>query len=107
MPVSKKARGSDPYRIEARLEKLIDVHLRDMETNPDMVDPKMRLSTIQYVGMFLNRKYGWGDPEDGNVGSAVRKYSGAFRTAPHVIGGRADRARPARTYDADTEESAA
>lgn len=84
MPATmKKARNtsSDPHNIERRLENLIHVHLLDMEENPEMFAAKERLATIAAIGMFLNRKYGWGEDESGNAGSAVRKYSGAFRVA--------------------------
>lgn len=85
--VSRKARVSDIHEIERRLEMQIHLHLLDMEENPQMFAGKDRLSAIQYIGMYLNRKFGWGEPEEGNVGSAVRKYAGAFRTTPHVVGG--------------------
>ena len=92
MPVSKKARVSDQYDLEARLEKIIHFHLMDMEENPEMYAAKDRLSTIQYVGMWLNRKYGWGEDEHVNAGAAVRKYSGAFRVSKPE----AARSRPTR-----------
>lgn len=95
---ARKARTSDTYNLEARLETLIHHHLLDIEENPDMYAAKDRLATIQYVGMFLNRKYGWGEPENSDVGSAVRKYSGAFRiTKPeNAAGARTGAARPTR-----------
>lgn len=112
MPVARKARTSDQYNLEARLEQLIHFHLLDIEENPQMHSAKDRLATIQYVGMFLNRKYGWGEPEAEGVGSAVRKYSGAFRiTKPEdAARSRAAGARPARlavASDSDSEDSAA
>lgn len=117
MPVARKSRTSDQYDLESRLEKLIHFHLLDMEENPEMYAAKDRLSTIQYVGMFLNRKFGWGEPEVEGVGSAVRKYSGAFRiTKPeaNAAGARAAGGRSARiaavstSYDdSDTEDTAA
>lgn len=79
--VARRSRTSDQYDLESRLEKIIHFHLLDMEENPEMYAAKDRLSTIQYVGMFLNRKFGWGEAEGEGVGSAVRKYSGAFRVA--------------------------
>lgn len=115
---AKRSRTSDPYELEARLEKIIHFHLLDMEENPEMYAAKDRLSTIQYVGMFLNRKFGWGDVETEGVGSAVRKYSGAFRvTKPeaHAAGARGAGARsgaarltsvPADTTD-ESEDTAA
>lgn len=83
---SKKVRNTsnDPHNIERRLETLIHLHLLDVEENPEMFAPKDRLATIQIVGMFLNRKYGWGDDESVGAGSAVRKYAGAFRTKPEI-----------------------
>lgn len=99
MPASKKARTSDEYDLEARLEKIIHFHLLDMEENPEMYAAKDRLSTIQYVGMFLNRKYGWGEPEAEGVGSAVRKYArAAFQTPPQI--------RSVKTRMSDDEEDA-
>lgn len=89
MPALRKARTSDQYNLEGRLEQLIHFHLLDMEENPQMYAAKDRLSAIQYIGMFLNRKYGWGEPEQEGVGSSVRKYArAAFQTPPHVAGGR-------------------
>lgn len=115
MPVARKARTSDQYNLEARLEQLIHFHLLDIEENPQMHSAKDRLATIQYVGMFLNRKYGWGEPEAEGVGSAVRKYSGAFRiTKPEdaarsrAAGARSGPARIAAIADsADPEDTAA
>lgn len=113
--ISKKARANDIHDIERRLEMQIHLHLLDMEENPEMYAAKDRLSAIQYIGMYLNRKYGWGDPEVEGVGSAVRKYAGAFRTPPHVAGAGAKPARSAPSsgrdrvaggaYATDTEES--
>lgn len=91
--ISKKARANDIHDIERRLELQIHYHLLDMEENPTMFAAKDRLSAIQYIGMYLNRKFGWGDPETGDVGASVRKYAGAFRTPPHVGGGGAKSAR--------------
>lgn len=118
MALPRKARTSDTYNLEARLETLIHHHLLDMEENPEMYASKDRLAAIQYIGMFLNRKYGWGEVEAESVGSAVRKYSGAFRiTKPeNAAGTRAAGARPARisgglarigSDDTDTEDTAA
>ena len=96
MPASTKSRTSDRYDLEGRLERIIHFHLLDMEENPEMYASKDRLAAIQYVGMFLNRKYGWGEPEAEGVGSAVRKYAGAFRTPPHGTGARTGSSRPTR-----------
>lgn len=110
MPVSKKARVSDQYDLEARLEKIIHWHLSDMEQNPEMYAAKDRLSAIQYVGMYLNRKYGWGEPEEEGVGASVRKYArAAFQTPPsHGVGTRTAAARSAAARPAlvptDTSE---
>lgn len=107
MALARKTRTSDPFNLEQRLEKIIHLHLLDMEENPEMYAAKDRLSTIQYVGMFLNRKFGWGEVEGGDVGSAVRKYAGAFRTPPHVAGVGKQQSRPTRisgaAYTPDTE----
>lgn len=99
---AKKSRTSDQYNLEARLEQLIHHHLLDLEENPMMYAAKDRLAAIQYIGMFLNRKYGWGEAEGGDVGSSVRKYAGAFRTPPHVVSSRTDRARSARGTERDS-----
>lgn len=79
--VAKKIRNtaSDPHDIERRLELQIHYHLLDMEENPNMYAAKERLAAIQIIGMWLNRKYGWGDDESVGAGSSVKKYSGAFR----------------------------
>lgn len=83
MAAAHKSRTSDQYNLEARLEQLIHHHLLDLEENPEMYAAKDRLSTIQYVGMFLNRKFGWGESEAEGAGSSVRKYSrAAFQTPP-------------------------
>lgn len=103
MPVTaRKARTSDQYDLEARLEAVIDLHLRDMEEHPEMYSAKDRLSAVQYIGMWINRKYGWGDEEVHNAGSAVRKYSGAFLTKPHVVGKQASKSR-AESNDSDDD----
>lgn len=100
MPATmKKVRNTsrDPHDIERRLENLIHIHLTDMEENPEMFASKDRLAAIQIIGMFLNRKYGWGEDESAGAGSAVRKYSGAFRvTKPTRVSGGA--------YSAPTDE---
>lgn len=86
MALARKARTSDQYNLEARLEQLIHHHLLDLEENPEMYAAKDRLAAIQVVGMFLNRKYGWGEDGNVNAGAAVRKYSGAFRiTKPEGV----------------------
>ena len=93
-----KARTQDKYNLEERLETLIHEHLLDLEENPNMYASKDRLATIQYVGMFLNRKFGWGETESAGVGSSVRKYAAAFKTntstaQANAAGGRAKSAR--------------
>lgn len=85
MPVARKARTADTYNLEARLETLIHFQLTDMEEHPEMYGSKDRLAVITVVGGFLNRKYGWGDGESPQAGSAVRRYSGAFLTKPNVV----------------------
>lgn len=118
MAVASKSRTNDRYNLEARLEKLIDSHLQDIEEHPEMYASKDRLAAIQYIGMFLNRKYGWGEPEQEGVGSSVRKYArAAFQTPPYAVGGRTTSARstskqlasvPADTQsDNDGEDAAA
>lgn len=105
MPASKKARVNDVHDIEQRLETIIHHHLLDMEENPEMYAAKDRLAAIQYIGMYLNRKFGWGEPETEGVGSSVRKYArAAFQTPPDVASRRAASARPARltSVPADT-----
>ena len=85
MPVTKrKERVSDEYNIEERLERQIHLHLKDLEDEPQMFASKDRLQTIQIVGMWLNRKYGWGEEPSAAVGASVRKYAGAFKTKPQV-----------------------
>lgn len=101
MPVARKSRTNDEYNLEARLEKIIHFHLLDMEENPEMYASKDRLAMIQVVGMFLNRKFGWGEDETAGAGSAVRKYSGAFQTKPNVV------ARQSRSRITDDPENEA
>lgn len=103
--ISKKVRNTsrDPHDIERRLENQIHLHLLDMEENPQMFAPKDRLAAVQYISMFLNRKYGWGDDEDSGAGSAVRKYSGAFRIAKPTE--KPNRVRGG-SYDDDQEDAA-
>lgn len=102
--VGRKARTSDPHDIERRLEMLIHQHLLDMEENPEMYAPKDRLYAIQYISAYLNRKMGWGDPETGETGSAVRRYAGAFKTAPSV---KPTRPVAVRSRDDDDEDAVA
>jgi len=91
-----KTRKEDPFELERRLETQIHLHLLEMEEHPEMFPPKDRLSAITTIGMWLNRKFGWGEPEDNAVvGSAVRKYRGAFQT--HVANQPTGSARPPHT----------
>ena len=102
-----KRRTRDQYDLEGRLERLIHEHLLDMEERPSMQSSKDRLATIQYVGMFLNRKFGWGETGGEDVGSSVRKYArAAFQTPPYAVGGRATGGRSARPVPVDTSRNA-
>lgn len=104
MALARKARTSDQYNLEARLEKLIHEHLLDIEEHPELYASKDRLATIQYVSGHLNRKYGWGEDETGNAGSAVRRYSGAFRVAKPE--NKPMRVRGGIASDSDEEDAA-
>jgi hypothetical protein len=106
--------SSDPYDIHGRVEKQIDLLLKEMEEEPTHFAFKERLSMVQIVGMYLTRNLKLSAADESvNAGSAVRKYSGAFKTS-HVTGGgkagarRPDRARPALAYsEPDDDDSAA
>ena len=110
-----KTRKDDPFDLERRLETQIHLHLLEMEEHPELIAAKERLSAITTIGMWLNRKFGWGEPEDTKlVGSAVRKYRGAFQTSvsgQNASGQRAtgsrsparSRANSAADTDADAE----
>jgi hypothetical protein len=110
--------SSDPYDIHNRMERQIDLLLKEMEEEPERFAFKERLALVTTLGMYLTRNIKLSAADESvNAGSAVRKYSGAFKTS-HVAGGgktgarRPDRApsRPALAYsepDSDEPDSVA
>ena len=83
------------HTIQGMLEEQALLLLHRIKDNPNMYDDKFILSCIQIMGMYLTRELKLGQ-DDSNVGSAVRKYTSAFRTT-HVSDSGADGAgQPAK-----------
>ena len=106
--MSKEGNNRD-FDIHYRVEHQIHLLLKEMEDEPERFAFKERLSLVQIVGMYLTRdiKLRADADERGatNSGSAVRKYSGAFKT--NVARGRAGTARPRlAAADDDADEPA-
>lgn len=80
--MSKAPHGSnrDPHNLKRRLENVADIVFTRIEDEPDMFDVKQLLSAVQIIGMWLTREVKLGDEESSSAGSAVRKFSGAFKT---------------------------
>ena len=98
--------SNDPHNILRRLQNQIHLLLLEMEERPDEFDHKERLSAVQIIGMFLTRNEKLGDENERQSGSAIRKYSGAFRTnTAHAASARGKSARstPAPFSDIDAE----
>ena len=75
----------DPYRIHPRLEKMISDLFDQYEQDPRMFSNADLLKTVQYVSSYLVRRASLRKAEEHesvgtNAGSAVRRYSGAFKT---------------------------
>lgn len=104
----KPRKAKDEYNIHGRLEKLISDVFDEYEKNPELFAIKDKLSVIQYVGMWLTRNIKLQEATDEqHTGSAVAKYSGAFRVqapthAASVRKGGAGRSVPALVHDSDT-----
>jgi hypothetical protein len=78
---------SDGFNIHHRVEAQIDLLLKEMEETPENFAFKERLALITTLGMYLTRNLKLSAADESvHAGSAVRKYSGAFKTA-HVSGG--------------------
>ena len=76
-----KAKQDDPLNLHARTEAVYDWLLKDWEDNPDLKNRNDAIKLIQYGGMFLTRNLKLQEAADeSNAGSAVKRYSGAFRT---------------------------
>lgn len=106
----KPAPKDDPYNIHARLEKLISSVLDEWEEHPEMFATKDKLSVVQIFGMYLTRNLKLRDADDvGNSGSAVRRYSSAFRVstpnAPSRGKGSAGRSRPALVTSDESDDT--
>lgn len=70
----------DPFDLQYRLEKVADWLLADWEDNKDMKNRPDALKILQYGSMFTTRNSKLKDvAEESAAGSAVKKYSGAFR----------------------------
>jgi hypothetical protein len=105
------ATGDNGFKIQERLENQIHLLLVDMESEPERFDFKTRLSVVQVLGMWLTRHVkleAASEPE--SAGSAVRRYSSAFKTsvvkanAPRGGKGSARRAAaPALAYDSNSD----
>lgn len=81
------------------LEDMLRSLIGRWRENPSRFDDKTILSAIQYGGMYLNRQYGWAKyDEPSGAGTAITRYTGAFKTPGH--GGTERRARPARSAPA-------
>lgn len=106
--MKKKTIGDDEYNLHPRLEKLIDEILREIEERGDVFSAKEKLSVVQIVGMYLNRKSGWSAEDESDAGgSAVRRYAGAFKTNVARGGkGRSGPALRALTDDSDADTAA-
>lgn len=84
----KASRKDDPFDLQYRLEKVADWLLADWENNKDMKNRPDALKILQYGSMFTTRNSKLKDVADeSNAGSAVKRYSGAFRTTKTADGG--------------------
>lgn len=109
--VTKPSSNSDPFNLHHRTEQVYDWLLSDWEDNPDIKNRADAIKILQYGGMFLTRNIKLKDAADEPLaGSAVRRYSGAFKTS-HVTGSRKTSAGPtlivSDTDDPDTDPDAA
>jgi hypothetical protein len=109
-PEPRSGSNSDPFNIHQRVERQIDMLLKEMEDEPERFDFKSRLSMVQIVGMYLTRniKLNAADESD-NSGSTVRRYAGAFKTKNAGSGGTPStrRASLAIAHDSDDDDTAA
>jgi hypothetical protein len=100
----------DNRSIHQRVEDQISLLLDEMEEQPERFAFKDRLAVITTLGMYLTRdlKLKAAD-EPASTGSAVRKYSGAFRA--HGTGGGTKHPRsaakpvPIRSVEPDDTDS--
>lgn len=117
---SEKRSNEDPFQLHHRTEAVYDWLLSDWEENPDLMNRADAIKILQYGGMFLTRNLKLQEASSVSVGtgSAVRKYSGAFRVqAPSnaARGGASGAGRaalraipaPADTSDDDSGDDAA
>ena len=96
--------GKDPYDIHSRLQKLISDVFDEYENDPKLFSIKDKLAVIQYVGMWMTRDLKIQDATDeSNAGSAVAKYSGAFRVK-NATGSRKAPARPALVHSSADDD---
>lgn len=94
----KPASDKDPFNLHYRTEKVFDWLLSDWESDPKMKNRQDAIKIIQYGGGFLTRNVKLRDSEDvTNAGSAVARYSGAFRTkTPNGLSGAKGNSRPTK-----------
>lgn len=80
--MTKAPHGSnrDPHNLKRRLENVADIVFTRIEDDPELYDVKQLLAVCQVIGMWLTREVKLGDEESSSTGSAVRRYSGAFKT---------------------------
>lgn len=84
--------------IREGLEDILRAIITEWRQHPKVFALKDMLSVVQYGGMFLTRRGKMeSDDERGGAGSAVRKYSGAFKTT-HAGARGAAAARSAGLY---------
>ena len=74
--------ADEPDDLRAGIEDVLRSILDDWRADPKLFSVSDKLKIVQYGGMYLTRRFGWIGKEDepDTTGSAVRKYSGAFRT---------------------------
>lgn len=104
--MSKNSFGDDKYDLQGRVEKVIDSLLTEFEQQPLHFDIRSKLAIVQYVSSYLARRARVDDgDEPDTAGSAVRKYSGAFKTNVVGRGKRNSRSTPILAYDSDDGDS--
>lgn len=94
----------DPFDLHHRTELVYDWLLDDWEKNPDMKNRTDALKIMQVGGMFLTRNIKLKDVADEqHAGSAVKKYSGAFRVK--AADGKAPPKPALVTYDGGDDDA--
>lgn len=71
----------DPYNLHGRTERVYDWLLSDWESDPKLKNRADAIKILQYGSAFLVRNIKLREVDDvAESGSAVRRYSSAFRT---------------------------